>query len=166
MSPALNFDSDHSLDVLKESKTLKPTSILHRTPWQPPIALAAEGIYIDLEDGRRVIDGVGGASVACLGNSHPTVMQAIKDQVDKVSCMGRFNPHSWVSLKQSGLDVYNMQLSNQPAEALAKRLVDTSNGAFALCGFASGGPCFFGSYNLRRITLFRVRGHGECPEAC
>lgn len=116
MSPALNFDSD-----LKESKTLKPTSILHRTPWQPPIALAAEGIYIDLEDGRRVIDGVGGAAVACLGNSHPTVMQAIKDQVDKVSY------------------VYNMQLSNQPAEELAKRLVDTSNGAFALCGFASGG---------------------------
>ncbi|KIM44610.1 hypothetical protein M413DRAFT_25067 [Hebeloma cylindrosporum] len=124
MSPGLAADSaqqSHSFNALKDSKTLKPTSILHRTPWQPPIALAAEGIYIDLEDGRRVIDGVGGAAVACLGNSHPAVMQAIKDQVDKVSY------------------VYNMQLSNQPAEALAKRLVDTSNGAFALCGFASGG---------------------------
>lgn len=32
-----------------------------------------------------------------------------------------------------------MQLSNEPAEALAKMLVDTSDGAFALCGFASGG---------------------------
>ena len=32
-----------------------------------------------------------------------------------------------------------MQLSNQPAEALAKKLVDTSGGAFTLCGFASGG---------------------------
>ena len=88
----------HSLNVLKE---LKPTSILHRTPWQPPIALAAEGIYIDLEDGRRVIDGVGGAAVVCLGNSHPTVMQAIKDQVDKVSCMDRFTHPPLSSLKNS-----------------------------------------------------------------
>jgi len=103
VSPAVvSARQSHSLNVLKESKTLKPTNILHRTPWQPPIALAAEGIYIDLEDGRRVIDGVGGAAVACLGNSHPTVMQAIKDQVDKVSCMDQFNPRSPLSsLKNS-----------------------------------------------------------------
>jgi len=36
-------------------------------------------------------------------------------------------------------DVYSMQLSNEPAEALAQKLVNTSNGAFSLCGFASGG---------------------------
>ena len=36
-------------------------------------------------------------------------------------------------------DVYNMQLSNEPAEELAKLLVDSSNGAFELCGFVSGG---------------------------
>jgi len=124
MAPALEISSTASSqidDLKKISKAMQPTHILHRTPWQPPIAVAAEGIYIDLEDGKRVIDGVGGAAVVCLGNSHPTVMQAIKDQVDKVSY------------------VYNMQLSNEPAEALAKKLVDTSNGAFALCGFASGG---------------------------
>jgi E3 ubiquitin-protein ligase TRIP12 len=32
-----------------------------------------------------------------------------------------------------------MQLTNEPAEKLAKHLVKTSNGAFELCGFASGG---------------------------
>lgn len=32
-----------------------------------------------------------------------------------------------------------MQLSNEPAEELAKTLVDTGKGAFALCGFVSGG---------------------------
>lgn len=37
------------------------------------------------------------------------------------------------------LDVYNMQLSNRPAEALATRLVETSNGAFEMVGYASGG---------------------------
>lgn len=36
-------------------------------------------------------------------------------------------------------DVYSMQLSNQPAEALAQKLINISQGAFALCGFASGG---------------------------
>jgi len=97
------------------------TAILHRTPWRPPTAVSAEGIYVDLEDGRRVIDAVGGAAVTCIGNSHPQVQQAIKDQVDRVSY------------------VYNMQLSNEPAEELAKLLVDGSNGAFESCGFVSGG---------------------------
>ena len=36
-------------------------------------------------------------------------------------------------------DVYNMQLSNEPAEELAKYLVSTGNNAFELCGFVSGG---------------------------
>ncbi|KAG6853891.1 hypothetical protein C0991_000356 [Blastosporella zonata] len=82
---------------------------------------SAEGVYIDLEDGRRVLDAVGGAAVACLGSSHPKVTQAMKEQIDKVSY------------------VYNMQLSNQPAEALANKLVATSKGAFEMCGFVSGG---------------------------
>ena len=68
------------------TSSLKPTSILHRTPWQPPVAKSAHGIYITLEDGKELIDAVGGAAVTCLGNSHPKVMQAIRDQLDKVSC--------------------------------------------------------------------------------
>jgi E3 ubiquitin-protein ligase TRIP12 len=67
--------------------TQTPTAILHRTSLPPPVAARADGIYIDLEDGRRVIDAVGGAAVACIGNNHPKVLQAIKDQVDKMSCM-------------------------------------------------------------------------------
>lgn len=67
--------------------TLRPTSILHRTPWRPPVAISAEGVWIELEDGRRVLDGVGGAAVTCIGNGHPTVIKALKDQVDRLSCM-------------------------------------------------------------------------------
>ncbi|KAF8659854.1 hypothetical protein AX16_001739 [Volvariella volvacea WC 439] len=125
MSPALaNAQNPAVVDELSpqtKTPTRAPTSILHRTPWRPPTAVAAEGMYIDLEDGRRVLDAVGGAAVACLGNNHPRVVEAIKDQLDKVSY------------------VYNMQLSNQPAEELAKYLVSTGNGAFELCGFVSGG---------------------------
>jgi len=86
MAPALEVNSTDEATNGAKKPTLKPTSILHRTPWQPPVAVAGEGVYIDLEDGRRLIDGVGGAAVACLGNSHPTVIKALKDQIDKVPC--------------------------------------------------------------------------------
>ncbi|KAI0675855.1 PLP-dependent transferase [Trametes maxima] len=99
----------------------RPTAILHRTPWRPPVASSAEGIYITLEDGKKLIDAVGGAAVACIGNGHPAVKKAIKEQVDKVSY------------------VYNMQLSNEPAEELAHNLIQSSKGAFDLVGFVSGG---------------------------
>ena len=60
--------------------------ILHRTPLPPPVAVSGEGSYIILEDGKKVLDAVGGAAVACIGYSHPKVKQAIKDQLDKLSC--------------------------------------------------------------------------------
>lgn len=117
----------------------KTTSILHRTPLAPPVAVRAEGIYIELEDGRRIIDAVGGAAVTSVGHNHPKVLQAIKDQVDRMSCK-----HLWVGIIfQPDIydppDVYNVQISNQPAEELARMLIASSNGAFELCGFVSGG---------------------------
>ncbi|KAI0319975.1 PLP-dependent transferase [Amylostereum chailletii] len=105
--------------------TLPPTNILYRTPWRPPVAVSAQGIYITLEDGREIIDSVGGAAVACIGNGHPVVRQAIKDQVDKMSY------------------VYSMQVSNDPAEELGKYLIESSNGAFELVTFLSGGKFSF-----------------------
>ncbi|KAJ7091517.1 PLP-dependent transferase [Mycena belliarum] len=118
MSPALV--SSQAAAPAKPSGP-RPTSILHRTPWIPPVAVAAQGSYIELESGQKLLDAVGGAAVSCLGSGHPAVNKALKDQVDRVSY------------------VYNMQLSNQPAEELAALLIESSNGAFELCGFASGG---------------------------
>lgn len=116
----------------------RPTSILHRTPWTPPIAIATDGVYIDLEDGRRVIDGIGGAAVTCIGGKHPKVVKALKDQIDVMSCnMILSSLHR--SPTDLAIDVYNMQLSSPPAEELAKFLVDTSDGAFEQVAFLSGG---------------------------
>ncbi|KAF8324112.1 PLP-dependent transferase [Clavulina sp. PMI_390] len=111
-------NADSAIKVLKEANT---TAILHRTPWTPPVAVAGEGIYITLKDGTKLIDAVGGAAVSAIGMGHPTVVKAVQDQVAKVAY------------------VYNMQLSNEPAEELAKLLVSTSKGAFAAVGFVSGG---------------------------
>jgi len=48
-------------------------------------AVSGRGVYITLEDGREVIDAVGGAAVVCIGNGHPVVQEAIKEQVDKLA---------------------------------------------------------------------------------
>ncbi|KAJ8470010.1 hypothetical protein ONZ45_g16698 [Pleurotus djamor] len=126
--PAESQSEEAKGTLIKE----RPTKILHRTPWRPPVAVSGDGIYITLEDGTTVIDAVGGAAVSCIGNGHPAVKQAIKDQVDRLSY------------------VYNMQLSNQPAEELADVLIASGNGAFDLCGFVSGGKWFLFVLQVQR----------------
>lgn len=88
MSPALSLpiENGHPEVAPEALPKLRPTHILHRTPWRPPVAVSAQGIYIELEGGKRLIDAAGGAAVTCLGHGHPKVVQAIKEQVDKVSC--------------------------------------------------------------------------------
>jgi hypothetical protein len=122
----------------------RPTAILHRTPWRPPVAVSGQGIYITLEGGREVIDAVGGAAVTCIGNGHPVVREAIKEQVDKLACEwpSQFQgPEYGFMGSAPPPDVYNMQLSNEPAEELARILIDSGKGAFELCGFFAGGAC-------------------------
>ncbi len=48
----------------------------------PPLAIRGEGIFIHDSNGRTVIDGSGGAAVACLGHGHPRVIAAMKRQMD------------------------------------------------------------------------------------
>ncbi|KZV84309.1 PLP-dependent transferase [Exidia glandulosa HHB12029] len=100
---------------------LEPSAMLHRTPWRPPVAVSGQGIYVTLKDGRKIIDGAGGAAVTSIGNGHPEVVKAIQQQVGKLAY------------------VYSMQMSNEPAEELAKTIIESSNGAFELVGYLSGG---------------------------
>ena len=76
--------------TLKQSTILvsdvQPTHILHRTPWRPSLAVSAQGSHITLDDGRDLIDGVGGAAVSCIGMGHPDVVQAVQEQVEKMAC--------------------------------------------------------------------------------
>lgn len=50
----------------------------------PPVAVRGEGIWLTGKDGHRVIDGSGGAAVACLGHGHPHVIAAMKAQMDQL----------------------------------------------------------------------------------
>lgn len=59
--------------------------IVHRSlRTDPPIAVRGEGILLYDADGREIIDGSGGAAVACLGHGHPKVIAAMKAQIDRI----------------------------------------------------------------------------------
>lgn len=56
---------------------------LHRSLlYQPPRAVRGDGPYMVDENGRRYLDGCGGAAVSCLGHSHPAVIEAIRRQIE------------------------------------------------------------------------------------
>ncbi|WP_299361590.1 aspartate aminotransferase family protein [uncultured Paracoccus sp.] len=50
-----------------------------------PTATGGEGVWIIDAEGRRYLDGSGGAAVSCLGHGHAAVTQAIKDQLDRIA---------------------------------------------------------------------------------
>ena len=86
-----------------------------------PIAVRGEGVYIYDADGKKYLDGSGGAAVSCLGHSHPKVIEAIKAQVDEIS------------FAHTGF------FSNRPMEALADKLMENAPGDLDRVYFVSGG---------------------------
>jgi adenosylmethionine-8-amino-7-oxononanoate aminotransferase len=62
------------------------THILHRqTAHTYPLASHAEGVIIRDSAGREYIDASSGAAVSCLGHSHPDVLAAMREQLDKLA---------------------------------------------------------------------------------
>src|SRR5258705_9480183 len=80
--------------------------VLHRSlRGQPPRAVGGDGVWLIAEDGRRILDGSGGAAVSCLGHQHPRVIEAIARQASKLA------------YAHTGF------FSSEPAEALADPLL-------------------------------------------
>jgi adenosylmethionine-8-amino-7-oxononanoate aminotransferase len=62
------------------------TKILHRTIGPTPSeALSGQGIHITDRDGRRYIDGSGGAAVSNLGHGNPEVLGAMREQMEALA---------------------------------------------------------------------------------
>jgi adenosylmethionine-8-amino-7-oxononanoate aminotransferase len=97
--------------------------VFHRhTKMAPPTAARGDGVYLIDSEGKRYLDASGGAAVSCLGHSHPAVIQAIKDQVDKIAY------------------AHTAFFTNEPMEQLADCLVAAApEGAFDRVYFVSGG---------------------------
>ena len=96
--------------------------ILHRQTKTPlPEIAGGEGVFLIDAQGKRYLDGSGGAAVSCLGHGHPKVTQAIKDQLDRIA------------FAHTGF------FTNQPAEELADWLCQRAPGDFGRVVFAAGG---------------------------
>jgi adenosylmethionine-8-amino-7-oxononanoate aminotransferase len=62
------------------------THVLHRQIGRPyPVAASGEGLTIRDAAGKDYIDASSGAVVSCLGHSHPDVLAAMREQLDRLA---------------------------------------------------------------------------------
>ncbi|PSS05303.1 aminotransferase [Coniella lustricola] len=114
-----------SVSVDKESlvtSRANKSAVLHRHLREDPRDLDhAEGHYLILQDGSRILDASGGAAVACVGHGNARVNQAMVDQMARVSyCASTF-------------------FRTPIVEEAAKILVDTTDGHMARAYFVQSG---------------------------
>src|SRR6516164_8689090 len=68
------------------SRTATMTRILHRrTTHSYPAAASGQGAFIRDAAGKDYIDASSGAAVSCLGHSHPDVLAAMHEQLDRLA---------------------------------------------------------------------------------
>ena len=98
------------------------THVFHRhTKQRFPVAVRGEGPYLFDSDGQRYLDASSGAAVSCLGHNHPAVIQAIKDQLDRL-------PYAHTSF-----------FTSEPSEALAEHLIERAPDGLGKVYYVSGG---------------------------
>jgi adenosylmethionine-8-amino-7-oxononanoate aminotransferase len=80
-----------------------------------------DGVYIFDKNGKKYLDGCGGAAVSCLGHNNKEVKSAILEQMQKI-------PYAHTSF-----------FTNDPQEELAQHLIQNAYGDFKSVYFTSGG---------------------------
>ncbi len=64
----------------------KMTKVMHRSLVSSPVeAVGGDGLHIFDKSGKKYLDASGGAAVSCLGHQHPRILDAIKQQADKIA---------------------------------------------------------------------------------
>jgi adenosylmethionine-8-amino-7-oxononanoate aminotransferase len=86
-----------------------------------PVAVRAEGCWIEDSEGRRYLDACGGAMVMLLGHNHPALIEAMAAQSRELSFIYRFS------------------FRNEPMLELAERIADVAPGELEWCFFNSSG---------------------------
>jgi adenosylmethionine-8-amino-7-oxononanoate aminotransferase len=98
------------------------SKVFHRQLNQSmPVAVSGTGPYLIDSEGKRYIDGSGGAAVSCLGHNHPKVVAAIVEQA------------------QSLAFAHTAFFTSEPAESLAQHLVARAPEGIEHVYFLSGG---------------------------
>jgi adenosylmethionine-8-amino-7-oxononanoate aminotransferase len=96
--------------------------VFHRNPKHAyPVAVRGEGAYLYDDAGKRYLDASGGAAVSCLGHSDPAVIQAIREQLERL-------PY-----------VHSSFFTSEPMEALAEEMLKGAPKPLDKVYFCSGG---------------------------
>lgn len=96
--------------------------LVHRSlRTDPPIAVRGDGIWLHEAGGHAVMDGSGGAAVACLGHGHPHVLAAMRAQMERLTY------------------AHTALYSCESAERLADMLVGHAPGGLTHAYFVSSG---------------------------
>ncbi|WP_187431908.1 putative aminotransferase [Roseobacter fucihabitans] len=91
------------------------------TKGEMPVAAKGDGCYLIDSDGRRYLDGSGGAAVSCLGHSNAAVRAALHAQIDHLA------------FAHTGF------FTSEPAETLADRLIENAPEGIDRVYLVSGG---------------------------
>jgi adenosylmethionine-8-amino-7-oxononanoate aminotransferase len=111
--------------------------VFHRhTQVTLPFAARGDGPYVIDGEGKRYLDASGGAAVSCLGHSHPVVIQAIKQQLDRI-------PYA-----------HSAFFTNDAMEELADVLIESSPGLARAYFVCSGSEAIEAALKLARQYFF------------
>ncbi|WP_024585686.1 aspartate aminotransferase family protein [Aliihoeflea sp. 2WW] len=100
----------------------RPAShLFYMTRLRRPLVDRAEGIYLWDTQGRRMIDGSSGAMVVNVGHGNRNVIDAMKQQMERVTF------------------AYRLHFENEPAEELARHMAEKMPGDLDRIFFVSGG---------------------------
>ncbi len=74
-----------------------------------PTAVGGEGCYLIDADGKRYLDGSGGAAVSCLGHGDTEVVEAVKAQLDRLAFA-----HTGFFTSESAEELADLLIANAP----------------------------------------------------
>lgn len=123
--------------IASEAEPTSSSYTLDRNLHNPPTCVvSASGLYLTLEDGRKILDATGGAAVSCIGHGNPRVKEAIMKQMDDLSYC------------------HSMFFSHRAAEKLGKEIVGAESAA-AKAGMKDAKLWVCCSGQITRTIVFR-----------
>jgi hypothetical protein len=120
-------------------RTLVLSYAIHRNLLQNPAKAArGDGVYIVDTNGKRFLDGCGGAAVSCLGHSHAAVVNAIREQAETL-------PYAHTSF-----------FTTDVMEALAEKLVNNAPGMGNVLLLSGGSETIEAALKLSRQYFVEI----------
>ena len=112
----------------------------HAVQPDPPLIARGEGAWLETAQGERIFDAISSWWVVTHGHRHPHIMQAIKDQADRLD------------------QVIFAGFTHEPAEKLARRLVAMTPAGLEYVFFSDSGSTSVEVALKMALGFWRHRG--------